>query len=223
MDESFENNSLDNLVIKDKSYRNKIKKKKIKIYLIIFAILIIIIAIIVIVYKILTIDYGKITCIYETYNENEEIKIINLYNKDMKFFYIINEEKFAQNNIHTFKDNGMHNVTFVFKKKLNTLANLFKELENLIEVDLSELEADKITSLKRTFYNCVNLKKVKFDFKESNLINDMSYLFRNCTSLENVTFNFNIENVKDMSGLFDNCTSIKNINLLYIKKYLMFY
>ena len=28
MDESFENNSLDNLVIKDKSYRNKIKKKK---------------------------------------------------------------------------------------------------------------------------------------------------------------------------------------------------
>ena len=80
----------------------------------------------------------------------------------MKFYLIINDEKFDQSDTFTFKKPGNHTISFIFKKKLKSLEFLFKEKESLIEVDLSQLEYDEIASLKGTFIDCINLKKVKF-------------------------------------------------------------
>ena len=88
MEESSEIISLDNFVIKDKAYKEEIKKRRIKISLIIISIIIVIISIAIIVYKILTNDYGKIVCIYRTVKDDETIKLINIYNNDTKFYYI---------------------------------------------------------------------------------------------------------------------------------------
>ena len=193
MDETFTNTSLDDFVIKDKDYRLNKLKKNIKIFVIIISILVVIGGLTYFIFKMLTKTYGEITCIYQTYKDNETIELINLDYENMEFYLKIGLEKFEQKNKHTFKNAGNHTVTFVFKKKLNSLNNLFKEKFALIEADLSQLEADEITSLQRVFFDCINLKKVIFDFEESNQIVDMSNLFHNCSSLKKVLFNFNTE------------------------------
>ena len=183
--------------------------------MIILFVLIIIAILAIIVWKIITKNYGKIICIYQTFKDNETIELINIYedNENMKFHLIINEEKFKQTDIFTFEKPGNHTVSFVFKKKLKSLEFLFKEKESLIEADLSQLEYDEIFSLKGTFIDCINLKKVKFDFIGSNIINDTSNLFRGCNSLESFILNFSTEKIIDMRGLFENCTSLRNIDL----------
>jgi len=216
MEQSFDISiNIDNFVVKDKKYRKSRRNKRIKLILIIFGILVIIAVIIFVIYKIFTINYGKITCIYRTKIDNENIELINSYEgylPTFNFYLIIEEEKFDQEYNHTFKNAGNHTVTFVFKDKLTTLEYLFREKPALIEADLSQLEADEVTSLKMVFYECENLKKVKFNFAEANKINDMSRLFWNCTSLESISFNINTENVIDMSGMFGYCHSLKSID-----------
>ena len=144
MEEDFE--SLDNLVIKDKEYRMKKIKGRLKVILIIFVILLILAVIIYIIIRIVTKNYGKITCVYRTYTDEETIDLINIFDEDIKFILSIDEEEEKFNNkiTHTFKKPGNHTVTFIFKTKLTSLENFFNKKNSLIEVDLSELEADKI-------------------------------------------------------------------------------
>ena len=223
MDDSFSNQSLGDFVIKDKKYRRQQCLKKVKIFLIIFGILIFIAAVVIVVLVILAINYGKITCVYQTFNENETIDLINIFedddeNKDeINFILIIGEENYKQEKTHTFKNPGNHTVTFLFKDRLTTLSHLFLGKDSLIESDLSQLEAEEITSLKGTFEECYNLKKVTFNFTESNEIKDMSNTFRNCSSLESVIFNINTEKVEDMRGMFEHCVSLKSVDLSQFK------
>ena len=87
MEESFENDSLENFVIKDKKFRKERNTKRFRICLIILFVLIIIAILAIIVWKIITKNYGKIICIYQTFKDNETIELINIYedNENMKF------------------------------------------------------------------------------------------------------------------------------------------
>ena len=80
MEESFENN-IDDLVIKDKKFRKTRRNKLIKFILLILAVIIIIAVITFVIYKRLTINYGKIICIYRTKIDNEKTLKIYLSTK----------------------------------------------------------------------------------------------------------------------------------------------
>ena len=123
MEESFENDSLEHFVIKDKKFRKERISQRIRVFMIILFVLIIFTILAIIVWKVITNNYGKIICIYQTFEENETIELINIYedNENMKFYLIINDENFDQSNNFTFKKPGNHSVSFVFKKKLKSL------------------------------------------------------------------------------------------------------
>ena len=78
MEESFENDSLENFVIKDKKFRKERTSKRLRICFIILFVLIIFVVLAIIIWKIITKNYGKIICIYQTDKDNETIKLINM-------------------------------------------------------------------------------------------------------------------------------------------------
>ena len=88
MEESFENDSLEHFVIKDKKFRKERISQRIRVFMIILFVLIIFTILAIIVWKVITNNYGKIICIYQTFEENETIELINKYedNANMKFY-----------------------------------------------------------------------------------------------------------------------------------------
>ena len=204
------NNYFENITIKDKNYRMKQIRKKIIIITIIFAFLILIAAGIVVYIKLNELTYGEITCVYKTTKDNQNIELIK-NNGKLKYFLKIDGEEFSQSTSHTFKTSGFHNVTFIFKRRVYSLDNLFENMEALIEADLSKLDAEELTSINYLFLRCLNLIKVKFDFNTSNKIERMVKTFSRCKSLTSVTFNFTAEKLKDITGIFQYCESLTDI------------
>ena len=206
MDEDLENHQLENLVIKDKEYNCKRKKK---ILLIALLVLLAIIIIIIIILLALRPKGGKIICKYRTNEDNENIRIINT-NNDIGFTLYVNDSSYSQNNFHTFKTAGKHNVTFHFKKKLESLEGFFENLDNLIEIDFSELETENVKSMAKVLQYCQNLTKVNFDNKTPNLEN-ISCMFNQSYYLLDVSLNFNTSKVTNMDWMFyynDELTSL---------------
>ena len=131
MEESFENSDLDNLIIKDKKYY---KKKTIKILIIIFIILIvigIIIGLYFVIKEILRKKGGIIICFYRITQDNENIRLINI-TSNIKYDLIIDDNYYDKNTYHSFDKSGLHNVSFHFQNKLESLEGFFNENDNII-------------------------------------------------------------------------------------------
>ena len=77
MDENYENNDLENLIIKDKKYYNK-KRKKWLIRCI--PIILIITLAIILTFVSMPKPDNKIICQYQTLKQNEDISLININN-----------------------------------------------------------------------------------------------------------------------------------------------
>ena len=112
---------LESLIIKDKDFR---RKKNIKLLLIILAIIIFIAIFIVVLIQILKYKGGKIICVYETLNDNENILLINIKD-DIQYELIVDDIKYDKNKYHTFEKSGLHNVIFHFKNKLDNMEAYF--------------------------------------------------------------------------------------------------
>ena len=206
MEEDFEDIMLDNLVIKDKEYYRRRKKKILLISLLILFIIIIIIIVIIIILKR---KGGKIICIYKTIKDNERIHIINT-NNDIDFALYVDDKSYNQNNYHIFEKAGLHKVVFHFRKKLESLESFFENLDNLIEIDFSQLETEYIKSMANILQNCQNLTKVNLDNITPNL-EDISCMFKESYYLLEAHLNFNTNKVKNMDWMFyynDELTSL---------------
>lgn len=206
MEEEFADNMLENLVIKDKEYYCRRKKK---LLLISFLILLILVIIIIAIILILKRKGGKIICIYKTINDNERIHIINT-NNDIDFALYVDDKSYSQNNYHIFEKAGLHKVVFHFRKKLESLEGFFEKLDNLIEIDFSQLETENTKSMANILQYCQNLTKVNFDNITPNLEN-ISCMFKESYYLLEVHLNFNTTKVKDMDWMFyydDELTSL---------------
>ena len=65
----------------------------------------------------------------------------------------------SHNYIYKF-ENDLNNVTIKFNSPIESCKNMFKDLENIIEVDLSNFDASKVTNMDSMFFKCINLEKI---------------------------------------------------------------
>ena len=213
MEDNYDSLELDNFVIKDKEfYASRRKKAFIIAGLVLLALIVIagIVIVILVIIKALREKGGVITCFFSTSEEDEIIPIINI-DDDIGYKLIIDDESCDKSTRHKFAQPGLHNVTFHFKKKLNSLDNFFKNMRNLKEADFSKLEAENIESMANLFENCVNLTKVTFDNKTPKLKN-LNNMFYNCINLTNLNLsNFYFESLVSSERMFDSCTALKEI------------
>ena len=65
---------------------------------------------------------------------------------------------------------------------------MFKDCENIIEIDLSCFDTRNVTDMKMMFFRCIHLKEI-----------DLT--------------NFNTENVISMESMFNECYQLKHLNI----------
>ena len=139
----------------------------------------------------------------------------------------------------TISDNG-NNITLTFNNETTSCENMFYELSNIIEIDLSYFDFSKVRNMYSMFYGCTNLKKIKFGNINTSSVENMSQLFFKCKNLTSIdlsnfdtssvttmykTFsycenlisidlsNFDTKNVKDMEDLFAYCYELEEVNI----------
>ena len=92
--------------------------------------------------------------------------------------------------------------------------NMFKNVKNMINIDLLNFDFSSVTSLESFFEGCTSLKSVdlsNFDF--TNVLT-MKLMFSKCSSLVSVNFNnLKTNNTQDLSNLFEQCTSLITIDM----------
>ena len=136
-----------------------------------------------------------------------EVKINgNLKETCKKSCYLENENK--------------NEVIINFQIQINTYANMFKDFNNLIEADLSNFDASKVTDMTMMFCCCNKLKKIDFGDIDTSLVKSVYALFDSC---EELTFadlsNFKTPNLEDIGDIFSSCykliaVKMQNFNTL---------
>ena len=110
--------------------------------------------------------------------------------------------------------NMLNNVTIKFDKQLESLENMFKDLNNIIEIDLSKLDTSKATTMASMFENCSNLKNITFGNINTSLVKNMYALFHYCSKLTALDLsNFDTSSVTDMNSIFRYCESLTSIDV----------
>ena len=90
---------------------------------------------------------------------------------------------------------------------------MFQGLENIVQIDLSNLDAAKVTSMESMFSGCRRLQKINFGNINTSSVNNMESLFSGCSLLTSIDLsNFDTSKVETMKKMFLDCSNIKNIN-----------
>ena len=109
---------------------------------------------------------------------------------------------------------NLNEVIIKFGKQINSCQNMFKGLQNIIEIDLSKLSTSKVSDMSSMFYECKNLKKIKFGNIDTSSVLNMHNMFSRCESLTSIDVSkFNTAKVKDMGDMFAYMYKIYAIDL----------
>ena len=110
-------------------------------------------------------------------------------------------------------EQDINNITLIFTDKFLSCKQMFYQLENIINVDLSEFDFSEVTDMSYMFASCYNIEKIEFGNIDSSSLKNMELLFQACQKLTSMDLsNFDTSKVTDMSHLFSICSEIKTIN-----------
>ena len=148
---------------------------------------------------------GQQTIINDKYNSSlSEIEINSINQNDVKNSYKLN----VTNNT----------IIMTFGEEMTTCDNMFSNLKNIAEIDLSEFNNNKITTTENMFLNCNGLTSINFgNFLTSNVIN-MKSMFQGCANINSLNLQkFDSSKVTSMENMFYNCNSLKELDLSQFK------
>ena len=104
-------------------------------------------------------------------------------------------------------------IKIIWKNFDGNLVNAFQYLSNLIEIDLSKLNAT-VNNMANLFVGCTSLKSVNLSNLDTSKVANMGHLFADCKSLTSIDLSsFNTSNVLYMDNMFLNCFSLTSLNL----------
>ena len=111
-------------------------------------------------------------------------------------------------------ESGYISVIIKFKIILTNLNEIFKDNQDLIKVDLSNLEMANVTSMNSTFSGCSNLNDIKLDGVNTDNLFYMTYTFEKCINLKNINLSpINPYNLRYIKGIFSECYELKILNI----------
>ena len=167
---------------------------------------------------------------------NEDIRIINSYEDTRKIFIIghnikeeeykneeeikkcqitINDEPIPFNYFHKFKSKGKYIIKYSFKNYLTKMNNMFRDCVLLENIDLSNLNTQKVINMDGMFSGCISLTSVNLSNINTQNVSNMVYMFSGCTSLKSINLsNVSSNNVVNMDYMFQMCLSLRKENVI---------
>ena len=116
---------------------------------------------------------------------------------------------------YTPTESGYLSITIIFNVNLNTLNSFFKNNQEIIKVNITNLEMNEVTDMISTFSGCTKLNEIILDgINTSNLVN-MEYTFENCIELKKLNLSpiKTTSNLIKMNSIFNGCNKLEVINI----------
>ena len=108
----------------------------------------------------------------------------------------------------------LNNVTLQLWSQIGSSHDMFLELLDIIEVDLTDFDSSILYDMSSMFNGCQNLKKITFGNINTAGVQNMYRLFFNCKSLTSIDLsNFVTTNVYNMIEIFSHCESITELDI----------
>ena len=137
-------------------------------------------------------------------------------NKDDYSIEILEEEgklrnlKSISNFIVNQAEEGILTVNIILKESLKSIFGMFKNCENLIDVDFTNFNTSKLENMNSLFEGCNNLENVVFFNSNLDKINEIENLFKGCENL------IQIENFDKI-----NLSNVRKANILIYQIYIL--
>ena len=180
---------------------------------------------------------GEINCVYEVQSPSVYTSLIgNDFTKNTEFDIYIDNKRIKYSRDYKFDSIGNHNVQIRLYNEID-MDYMFKDVQDLISVEMKSNKNCKISSMISSFENCTNLHSVKISgFNGENIksmhktfynsginyistefnftinVEDMSYMFAYSQLNEILFSNLNTNKVLNMSHMFDSCNSLINVD-----------
>ena len=112
------------------------------------------------------------------------------------------------------KMNGTITFKIKIKKVISTMSGIFRDCNNLIEIDFSNFKSKEVNNLNTAFLNCNSLTSINFKNFDSSKVETMDNTFESCEKLTSLDLsNFQTTNLKSMLYTFKDCKNIEFLNL----------
>ena len=126
----------------------------------------------------------------------------------------ITKEVYNNSCIMDYEEN---NVTFYFNEPVASCKNMFNEVINLKEIDLSNFDFFNVTSMFNMFLNCTSLEKVNFgnsQILDTSKVTDIGYMFSNCKKIKEINLkNLDTSSVNTMRDVFHHCEKLESVDI----------
>ena len=110
-------------------------------------------------------------------------------------------------------NNDINNITIKFDKQIKSCSDMFKALNNIIEIDLSNFDTSKVTTMSWMFCDSYNIEKINLGSINTSLVENMDLLFKGTKITSIDLSNFDTSKVTTMSWMFCDCSKLETINL----------
>ena len=111
-------------------------------------------------------------------------------------------------------ENKINNITMILDYQVTNCNNMFKELKNIISIDLSKFDSSKVTSMGCMFYGCASIHSLDVSYLDTSLVTSMIGMFSTSSSLQYINLsNFNTSSVINMYAMFYDCHLLKSLDL----------
>ena len=92
--------------------------------------------------------------------------------------------------------------------------NMLYGCSSLTSLDLSGLDASKVTAMFRMFYGCSSLSSLDLSGLDASSAMNMGYMFSSCSSLSSLDLSgLDSSSAMDMAYMFSSCSSLKSLDL----------
>ena len=107
-----------------------------------------------------------------------------------------------------------NNITLTWNSFLSNCANMFRSLENLIKVDLSEFDSSQVTNMFCMFFNCTNFISIDLSNLNTSKLRSLRSMFHDCFSLISLDLSgFDTSSVTYTYHMFKGCKSLIFLNI----------
>ena len=165
---------------------------------------------------------GEIICKFDVTHQNTQI-FGEDFIKSSNFKVYIDELPVEYKKEYGFKDYGIHKIKIELYEDLK-MDNMFKNIPNLISIEMNSKENCKILSMKSTFKHAKSLQTFNingFDATELKLtrkffyianLNSFSFNLFDTKNLEDVSYMFSLSSIKEFSLNVLNVNNVRNMS-----------
>ena len=116
--------------------------------------------------------YSEIHLIVQA--EEEQSFLSEKYRDTEPYEIILNGKDIIDLTYHLGK--GRNNITLKFNRQIEYCKYMFENLENIIEIDLTNFDLSHVRNMSSMFKGCSSLEKINFGNISTSSVKDMGYL-----------------------------------------------